>query len=43
MTQTNLGVVESTSMDKTKALYAAFEKDFDHAARNKRDHGTRNG
>ena len=28
MTQANLGLVEGTSMDKTKALYAAFEKEW---------------
>jgi len=36
MTQANLRLVEGTSMDKTKALYAAFKKGIDHAARDKR-------
>jgi hypothetical protein len=27
MTQANVGLVEGTSMDKTNALHAAFEKD----------------
>jgi len=44
MTQANLRLVDGTFMDKKKALDAALsQKRLDHAAREKREHGARNG